>query len=63
MKLLLKNIAGLVQVREEGTTVVKGAAMNELPVIKNAFLAIENGIIVDYGSMEDWGGILDWRDL
>lgn len=63
MKILLKNIAGLVQVREEGTSVIKGAEMKELPVLKNAYLAIENGLIVDYGSMEDWGGIVDWRDL
>ncbi len=51
------------QVREEGTTVIKGTDMKELPILSNAYLAIENGIIVDYGSMEDWGGITDWRDL
>ncbi|MES2628641.1 MAG: imidazolonepropionase [Bacteroidota bacterium] len=63
MKLLLKNIAGLVQVRETGNQVIKGAAMNELPVLHNAWLAIENGLIVEYGLMEDWGGLTDWRDL
>lgn len=63
MKLLLKNIKGLVQVRETGDQVIKGKEMNNLPVLYNAYLAIENGLIVDYGSMEDWGGINDWRDL
>jgi len=62
-KILLKNIKGLVQVGESIPTVKKGAAMAELPVLENAYLAIEDGIIVDYGSMEDWGGIVDWRDL
>lgn len=37
--------------------------MKTLPVLENAFLALENGIIVAYGSMEDWEGISDWRDL
>lgn len=62
-KILLKNIKGLVQVGESIPTVKKGAAMAELPVLENAYLAIEDGIIVDYGAMEDWGGIVDWRDL
>lgn len=62
-KILLKNIKGLVQVGESIPTVKKGTEMAELPVLENAYLAIEDGIIVDYGSMEDWGGIVDWRDL
>jgi imidazolonepropionase len=62
-KILLKNIKGLVQAGESMPTVKKGAAMADLPVLENAYLAIEDGIIVDYGSMEDWGGIVDWRDL
>lgn len=63
MKMLLKNIAGLVQVRDQGTSTIKGEDMKELPVLQNAYLAIENGLIVEYGSMDDWGGITDWRDL
>ncbi len=63
MKILLKNIKTLVQVRETGTEIIKGNEMKLLPCINNAYLAIENGIIVDYGTMEEWGGILDWRDL
>ncbi len=49
--ILIINIKGLVQVRESTPSVLAGEAMAELPVIDNAYLAIENGIIVDYGSM------------
>jgi imidazolonepropionase len=31
--------------------------------LENAWLAIEDGIIVEFGKMEDWPGIIDWRDL
>lgn len=37
--------------------------MQDLTVLENAYLAIENGIIVDYGPMDDWGGITDWRGI
>ena len=37
--------------------------MNVLPCIENAWLAIEDGIIAAFGSMEDFDGIEDWRDL
>jgi imidazolonepropionase len=62
-KILIKNIKGLVQVGEDIPTVLKGEQMNTLPIIENAFLALEDGMVVAYGSMEEWGGIEDWRDL
>ena len=62
-KILIKNIKGLVQCGENIPSVRKGKEMSELPILGNAFLAIEDGVIVAYGSMEDWGGITDWRDL
>lgn len=62
-KILIKNIKGLVQAGENIPNVRKGAGMKELPIIENAFLAIEDGIIVEYGSMEEWGGIVDWRGI
>lgn len=62
-KLLIKNIKGLVQVGEDIPAVIKGAEMKELPILENAFLALEDGMVVAYGSMEEWGGIEDWRDL
>lgn len=62
-KILIKNIKGLVQYGEQLPTVRKGTNMQELPVLENAFLAIENNVIVEYGTMSEWGGIADWRDL
>jgi hypothetical protein len=63
MKLLIKNIKGLVGARETNPGILSGAAMRELPILSNAWLAVEDGIIVDFGTMEEWGGITDWRDL
>ena len=37
--------------------------MNVLPCIENAWLAIENGNIAAFGSMHEFDGIEDWRDL
>lgn len=62
-KILIKNIKGLVQYGEDLPKVRKGAEMKKLPILENAFLALENGVVVAYGAMEDWGGITDWRDL
>lgn len=62
-KILIKNIRQLVQVGHPDSGIRKGKAMQELPSIDNAFLAIEDDRIVAYGKMEDWGGITDWRDL
>jgi imidazolonepropionase len=49
--ILIRNIQGLVQVRDQPIRTVSGKAMGQLPVLSSAFLAIHNGIIVDYGSM------------
>ncbi|MEJ6615844.1 MAG: imidazolonepropionase [Crocinitomicaceae bacterium] len=62
-KILIKNIKGLVQYGEDLPIIRKGKEMQELPILSNAFLALEDGVIVAYGAMEDWGGITDWRDL
>jgi imidazolonepropionase len=51
--MLIKNIKGLVQVREPGISWLAGADMSELPVLQNAFLLIDNGLIEDYGLMKD----------
>lgn len=34
-----------------------------MPVLEDAWLAVEEGMIADFGNMEDWPGISDWRDL
>ena len=62
-KILIKNAKALVQVGENLPKIRKGAEMKVLPILENAYLAIEDGVIVDYGSMQDWGGITDWRDI
>lgn len=52
MKLLIKNIKGLVGAREEAPGVLKGAKMKDLPVIEDAWLAVEDGVIADFGEMK-----------
>lgn len=55
MHLLLTNIKRLCQI-ETGTarkSIVKGAAMNVLPSIENAWLFIEDGKIHSFGSMDN----------
>ncbi len=47
---IIINIQQLVNVRAQ-STLLKGAAMAELPCIENAFLLIEDGIIAEYGAM------------
>jgi imidazolonepropionase len=62
-KVLIKNIKGLVQVGENIPTLLRGSEMKTLPILEDAFLALEDGEVVAYGKMEEWEGILDWRDL
>ncbi len=53
MKILIKNIKELLQVRKNTTAKVSGAEMAVLPKIENAFLVIENNLIADFGLMSD----------
>ncbi len=62
-KILIKNIKQLVQVWEKTPLVIKNDFWKEFPILENAWLAIENGIIADFGLMEDWPGITDWSNL
>ncbi len=62
-KILIKNIKGLVQAGENIPSRISGLLMNKLPVLENAFLALEDGEVVAYGSMDDWSGVTDWRNL
>jgi len=48
---LFKNIGQLVNVREQDV-LLRGSALADLPVIRNAWLLIEDDVIADYGSME-----------
>jgi imidazolonepropionase len=47
---LIINIQQLINTREQ-TQLLRGNALAELPIIENAFLLIEDGIIADYGHM------------
>jgi imidazolonepropionase len=51
--ILIINIKCLFQVRSETSFFLAGNQMAELPFINNAWLAIENCIIVDYGAMDN----------
>ncbi|MDX2172848.1 MAG: imidazolonepropionase [Bacteroidota bacterium] len=62
-KLLLKNIKQLISVYETAPIKLAGKEMKNLPCISNAWLAAEDGIIVDFGEMDTFPGITDWKDL
>ncbi|MCA6434034.1 MAG: imidazolonepropionase, partial [Cytophagales bacterium] len=51
--LLIENIKGLVQVRDSTPTFLSGASMSDLPILSNAYLAVKDGLIADYGVQQD----------
>lgn len=53
MKLLLTNIKELLQVRDNAPTILRGSEMKTFPTIKNAWLLVENDLIIDFGKMTD----------
>lgn len=63
MKILIKNIKELVQVEDQPRLKVPGKEMSKLSTLKDAWLAIENDRIVDFGEMKDFPGISDWSNL
>lgn len=63
MRIVFKHIKELVQVREKEISFVSGEQMKILPTIKNAYLVIENGIIVDFGSMDDCPSIPNAKEI
>jgi len=52
MDLLIKNIRQLIQIMEPGNLCVAGNKMSHLNLIENAWLAIKDGLIADYGPMD-----------
>ncbi|KAA9345787.1 imidazolonepropionase [Adhaeribacter soli] len=54
MNLILTNIKELVQTETTPRRWVAGADMAQLPTIKNAFLIIRNGLIAEFGTMEEY---------
>ncbi len=53
MATLFKNIKELIQVRTESVSFLSGKEMNKLPTIKNGFLVVENGLIANFGLMDN----------
>lgn len=53
MRTLIRNIKTLAGILPEGQRLLKGKAMARLECIDNAFVLIENGLILDFGSMVD----------
>lgn len=53
MTILFKNIKELVQVRKSPSEFVSGAAMQILPTLKDAFLLVKEGLIADFGTMDN----------
>ncbi len=51
------------QLRDAQVEKIVGKEMDTLPFLDDAWLAIDNGVIADYGSMSDFPGIADWKDL
>ena len=49
---LIRNIKQLVNTRKE-SKLLRGKELAELPVIENAYLIIENGVIAEYGEMKN----------
>lgn len=54
MTTLFKNIKELIQTRTESISFVAGEEMKKLPTIKNAYLFVKDGVIADFGSMDDY---------
>jgi imidazolonepropionase len=54
--ILIKNCKGLVQVRYKNSGPLSGKFLDELPIVANAYLAIEQGKIVGYGPMSELPG-------
>jgi len=52
-KITIKNIKELVGISHSGILLKKGAEMNQLSTIQNAFVIIENGLIKSFGEMTD----------
>ncbi|MDM1371385.1 imidazolonepropionase [Myroides marinus] len=53
MKLLIKNIKEILQVRENAISMIAGNEMKVLPKLDNAYILIENDLIADYGTMDN----------
>ena len=51
--ILITHIKGLAQVRESTQEFLAGSAMGELPVLADSYLLLSDGLISDFGKMEN----------
>ena len=61
MKTVIKNISKLVQCEKNPVKFKAGKDMNLVNSISHAYIEIENGLITDFGNMDEWKGIDDWN--
>ncbi len=62
MKTVIKNISELVQIEHQIRKWVSGSEMSKIDTIKDGFIEIQDGIIIAFGSMDQWTGIEDWNN-
>jgi imidazolonepropionase len=62
MKIVIKNIAELIQTEDTPRKWVAGRDMKNISTMKDAFIEIVDGIITAFGSMEKWKGVEDWNN-
>lgn len=60
---VFKNIKEVLQVRKQQIRFVAGADMKILPTIKNAYIVVTNGIIEDFGSMDNYPIIPNAKEI
>ena len=53
MKTIFKNIKQLILAEDHPSRVVRGNSMSDLPVMHDAFLEVQDGIIASYGPMNE----------
>lgn len=63
MRTLFIHIRGLVGAFESAPPYLAGKDMQSLPVLEDAWLAVEDGRIADFGRMAEFPGISDWTGL
>ena len=63
MKVLIKNIKQIVGISQSSSQEIKqGIDLNILNTLNDGWILIEDGIIIDFGNMQNWIGIDDWNN-
>ncbi|MDP4223027.1 MAG: imidazolonepropionase [Bacteroidota bacterium] len=62
MRLLIRNIKELVQTEDVPVNRVCGKDMARISTVRDAFLLVENGFILDFGAMQDITGSKNWPE-